>query len=116
MKETPMLQVTDELLKEMTETIVRGVSPNKIILFGSYAKGTARPDSDLDFLVVEDGPFNARRSRESEMVRLWEICFDYNIPLDFLVYSPEEIDQWKDVRNHVIAHALKDGKVLYERN
>lgn len=45
-KGTPMLQVTDELLKEMTETIVRGVNPSKIILFGSYAKGTARPDSD----------------------------------------------------------------------
>lgn len=30
--------------------------------------------------------------------------------------NAEEIDQWKDVRNHVIAHAIKDGKVLYERN
>jgi len=112
---TPMLQVTDDLLKEMTETIVREINPNKIILFGSYANGTAQPDSDLDFLIVEDGPFNAQRSRESEMVKLWEVCFDYNIPLDFLVYTPEEIDQWKDVRNHVIAYALKDGKVLYER-
>ena len=110
-----MLQVTDELLKEMTETIVQGVNPNKIILFGSHAKGTARPDSDLDVLVVEDGPFNAGRTREAEMVKLWEVCFDYNIPLDFLVYSPEEIEQWQGVPNHVVAHAVKDGKVLYER-
>lgn len=36
--------------------------------------------------------------------------------LDFLVYSPEEVDQWKDVQNHVIVRALADGKVLYERN
>lgn len=110
-----MLQVTDELLREMTETIVRGVNPRKIILFGSHARGTARPDSDLDFLVVEEGPFDVRRTRESEMLKLWDVCFEYNIPLDFLVYSQEEIEQWKDVRNHVIAHALKDGKVLYER-
>ena len=72
--------------------------------------------SDLVFLVVEDGPLNARRSRESEMVKLWEVCFDYNIPLDFLMYFPEEIDQWKDVRNHVIAHVLKDGNVLNGRS
>lgn len=115
-KEIAMLQVTDELLEEMTATIVRGVNPRKIILFGSHAKGTARPDSDLDFLVVEDGPFNHGRTRETEMVKLWEACFDYNIPLDFLVYSPEEIELWQGVTNHVIAHAIKDGKVLYERN
>lgn len=111
-----MLQVTTELLKDMTNTIVQGVNPRSIILFGSYARGTARPDSDLDFLVVEDGPFDALKPRESAMLKLWEVCFDYNIPLDFLVYSPEEIEQWKDVRTHVISHALKDGKVLYERN
>jgi len=115
-KETVMLQVTDALLKDMTKTIVQGVNPNKVILFGSYAKGTARPDSDLDFLVIKNGPFNAERTREAEMVKLWEVCFDYNIPLDFLVYSPEEIEQWQSVPNHVIAHAIKDGKVLYERN
>jgi len=50
------------------------------------------------------------------MVKLWEVCFDYNIPLDFLMYFPEEIDQWKDVRNHVIAHVLKDGNVLNGRS
>jgi len=53
-----MLQVTKELLKEMTAIIVREVNPCKIILFGSHARGTARRDSDLDFLVVEDGPFS----------------------------------------------------------
>lgn len=111
-----MLQVTSELLKDMTKTIVQGVNPRSIILFGSHATGTARPDSDLDFLVVEDGPFDARNTRESAMLKLWEICFDYNIPLDFLVYSPEEIEQWKNVSAHVIAHAIRDGKVLYERN
>lgn len=50
-----MLQVTDELLQEMTGVIVREIKPRRIILFGSYARGDARPDSDLDFLVVEGG-------------------------------------------------------------
>ncbi len=109
-----MLQVTEELLKEMTDLIVREVKPRKIILFGSHARGTARADSDLDFLVVEDGPFNAQRSRRAEMTRLWNIMFDYFIPIDFLVFTPQEIEQWKDTKNHVIAHALREGRMLYE--
>ena len=109
-----MLQVTDELLNEITDIIVREVSPRKVILFGSHARGDARADSDLDFLVVEDGPFNAQRSRRAEMTRIWKVLFDYPIPMDFLVYTPEEIEKWRTSKNHVIAHALKDGKVLYE--
>jgi len=109
-----MLQVTDELLQEMTDIIVREVSPRKVILFGSHARGDARPDSDLDFLVVEDGPFNARRSRRAEMTRMWKVLFDYPVPMDFLIFTPEEIEKWQTSQNHVIAQAMKDGKVLYE--
>jgi len=109
-----MLQVTEELLQEMTDLIVREVNPRKIILFGSHARGTARADSDLDFLVVEDGPFDAQRSRRAEMTRLGNILFDYFIPIDFLVFTPQEIEKWKDAKNHVIAHALSEGRMLYE--
>jgi predicted nucleotidyltransferase len=109
-----MLQVTDELLKEMTDTIVREVNPRQIILFGSYARGDARPDSDLDILVVEDGPFDAQRSRRAAMTRLCDIMFDYYIPIDFLIFTPEEMEKWKDAKNHVVAHALGEGRILYE--
>jgi predicted nucleotidyltransferase len=111
-----MLQVTEKLIQEMTDLIVREVKPRKIILFGSHARGTSRANSDLDFLVVEDGPFDAQRSRRAEMTRLGNIMFDYFIPIDFLVFTPQEIDEWKDVKNHVIAHALREGRTLYESN
>jgi predicted nucleotidyltransferase len=106
--------VTEELLKEMTEKIVREVNPRKVVLFGSYAHGTPRPDSDLDFLIVEDGPFNAQRSRRAEMTRLWMLFPDLRIPIDFLVYSSEEVANWQDSKNHVIHHAMIDGRILYE--
>lgn len=106
--------VTEELLQEMTEKIVREVNPHKVVLFGSHARGTARPDSDLDFLVVEEGPFNAQRSRRAEMTRLWKLLGDYFIAKDFLVYSPEEVAKWENVQTHVIHHAMKEGRVLYE--
>jgi predicted nucleotidyltransferase len=111
-----MLQVTEKLIQEMTDLIVREVKPRKIILFGSHARGTFSADSDLDFIVVEDGPFDAQRSRRAEMTRLGNIMFDYFIPIDFLVFTPQEIDEWKDVKNHVIAHALREGRTLYESN
>ena len=109
------LTVTDELLKEMTNLIVQEINPLKVVLFGSHARGVARPDSDLDFLVVEDGPFNAHRSRRAEMARLWKLLGDYFIAKDFLIYSPEEISRYQWMETHVVHHALKDGKVLYER-
>lgn len=106
--------VTEELLKEMTEKIVREVNPRKVVLFGSYARGTARPGSDLDFLVIEDGPFNAQRSRRAEMTRLWMLFPEVRVSIDFLVYSPEEVAKWETSKNHVIHHAMSDGRVLYE--
>ena len=109
-----MLQVTEKLLQEMINLIAREAKPRKIILFGSHARGTARADSDLDFLIIKDGPFDAQRSRRGEITRLSNILFDYFIPMDFLVFTPQEIDKWKDVKNHVIAHALREGRTLYE--
>ena len=88
-----MLQVNENLIQEITDLIVREVKPRKIILFGSHARGTSRADSDLDFIVVEDGPFDAQRSRRAEMTRLGNIMFDYFIPIDFLVFTPQEIDK-----------------------
>ncbi|MCX5899818.1 MAG: nucleotidyltransferase domain-containing protein [Proteobacteria bacterium] len=109
------MQVTESLLKEMTLKIVNEVNPCKVILFGSHVRGAAVNDSDLDFLVIEDGPFNAQRSRRSEMTRLWKLFGSYRISKDFLVYTPEEIDKCSAGGNHVVSHAIKEGRVLYER-
>jgi hypothetical protein len=49
----------------------------------------ARTDSDLDFLIIEDDPFNALRSRRAEMTHLRRLLGDYFIAKDFLVYLPE---------------------------
>jgi len=59
------------LLQQMVEMIVREVAPETIILFGSRARGDARPDSDIDLLVVEKKPFSPQRSRRKEAARLY---------------------------------------------
>ena len=78
-----MVSVTDALLKDIAEKIVAAVHPRMIILFGSHARGTARPDSDLDFIVVEDGPFGPERSRRAEAVKLWRLLRDVRVAKTF---------------------------------
>jgi predicted nucleotidyltransferase len=111
-----MIATTEELIQEMTRKIVEAVEPQMVVLFGSRARGTARADSDFDFLVVEDGPFGPERSRRAEMVKLWRLLRDFRVAKDFLVYTPAEVERWKGAPNHVVAHALREGRVLYERH
>ncbi|MBF0518473.1 MAG: nucleotidyltransferase domain-containing protein [Nitrospirae bacterium] len=107
--------LTDEMLKEITREIVDAVNPVKVILFGSYATGNAGPNSDLDFLIVEELPFGPDRSRKEEMMMLWKLLGKFRIAKDILVYSTDEVNKWQTARNHIIHQALKKGRVLYER-
>ncbi len=111
-----LIPKTEEVLKGMVETIVQAVAPERIYLFGSAARGAATEDSDVDLLIVEREPFGPARSRRREMARLWRLLSPFRVPKDILVYSVSEIDRWKDAKNHVIAHAMKEGKLLYERS
>ncbi len=110
-----MTRVTDTLLGQMVQAIVDEVDPEQVILFGSRARGDEREDSDIDLIVVESEPFGSIRSRRLEAVRLWKTLSDFSIPKDILVYSRDEVEHWRDSLNHVLARALREGRVLYER-
>lgn len=110
-----MIQVTDEVLDRMVRAIVEAVEPEQVILFGSRARGDAREESDVDLVVVESEPFGKTRSRRLEAVRLWRALSGFLVPKDILVYSRDEVALWRDSLNHVLAQALREGKVLYER-
>lgn len=107
---------TDQLIEEMTAIIVREVDPKQVILFGSQARGAARPNSDLDFLIVQDHPFVPGRTRRQQMVKLWRLLARFPFSQDIPVYTPEEVEEWRQTKNHVIARALREGKLLYERD
>ena len=110
-----MIPITERLLGEMVQAIVSEVDPEQVILFGSRARGDERESSDIDLIVVEAEPFGPERSRHKELVRLYHALAGFRVPADVLVYSHEEIDYWRDSLNHVLARALREGKVLYER-
>ena len=100
-------------LENLKLKIVDSINPERIILFGSYAKDTYSTDSDLDLLVVikesnEPRYKRARKIRKS----LWGLV---NIPKDILVYTEEELDRWKNVPMSFASNIINEGKVLYER-
>jgi predicted nucleotidyltransferase len=81
-----------------------------VILFGSYARGGARPESDLDFLVVEP----EARNQVDEMVRLTNALSGLSISVDVLVVSAERFEYWKDTPNTVFYRTAREGRV-YEQ-
>ena len=109
-----MVSVSEALIDRMARRIVREVDPQRILLFGSWARGEAKEHSDVDLLVVEREPFGQNRSRRQEAARIWRCLSEFRVPTDILVYSVGEVDQWRDSRYHVVGRALREGKVLYE--
>lgn len=110
-----MAQAAEAVLDKMVKTIVDEVDPEQVILFGSRARGEAAADSDIDLVIVEAQPFAAGRDRRTEAMRLWRALAAFDVPTDLLIYSRDEVTYWRDSRNHVLARALREGKVLYER-
>lgn len=104
------------LLQQMVQTIIKEVSPETIILFGSRARGDARADSDVDLLVVETEPFSPQRSRRKEAARLYMALRGMAVSKDILLYSRDEFERWKNSLNHVVGRAHREGRVLHGRS
>ena len=111
-----MQEVTDAIIDQMVQALVDEADPEQVILFGSRARGDSREHSDVDLIVVEAEPFGPDRSRHKETVRLRQALRPFRVPVDVLVYSQEDVDYWRDSLNFVLARALREGRVLYERS
>jgi predicted nucleotidyltransferase len=111
-----MTVVTEQILDEMVQVIVREIDPDQVYLFGSRARGNARPDSDVDLLIVETEPPSHPDSRWGKLVRLSQLLGRFQVPNDVLIYSRPEVERWRTSINHVVARALREGKLLYERH
>jgi predicted nucleotidyltransferase len=100
----------ETVLQEATRRLVEAAHPEKIILFGSYARGDFDKNSDLDLLVLLRGV----ESRFDEMVRLRHALSDIPMAIDLIVYSVERVTERQHLRGTMLYHALQEGRVLYE--
>jgi len=97
------------MLHEIARRLVSNFAPNKILLYGSRANGTARTDSDYDLLIVwrdEDPP----RERAAT-VR--QALLDLGAPIDIAVVTPQEYERYRTRRVHIVAVADREGRVLH---
>lgn len=110
-----MQSITRSALEGILAAIVREVQPEQVILFGSLARGEPTAASDVDLMVIEDEAFGKGRSRRREMSRIREALWEFRVPLDILVFSRGEVEQWLNCSSHLIGRALREGVILYAR-
>lgn len=111
---TPQVAVLDDVLRTIVERIVDAVKPDAIILFGSHALDSSQSDSDIDLLIIESAPFAGARSRLREIGRIELAIGSIPVPTDVVVYSRDEVERFRGYPNHVVSHALNEGRVLYD--
>ncbi|MFN4254522.1 MAG: nucleotidyltransferase domain-containing protein [Saprospiraceae bacterium] len=106
--------VTPAQLNEIVRILATECRPDKIILFGSYARGNAREDSDLDLAIVKksDLPQHKRSAEFRKALRAEGRRWFFG--MDILVYTPEEFEAGKRQPHSFVGEILSTGKVLYE--
>jgi uncharacterized protein len=99
--------ISGEIIEQAARLLVAAArQPARVLLFGSHARGDAGPDSDIDFLVIEQEVPN----RHTEMVRLGREVASLGVPIDVLVVSEAYAEEWGGVKNTVIHAALTEGR------
>ena len=109
--ETTHEQTADEVLQEMVKRIVQAGDPQKVVLFGSRARGNAGPESDYDLLVIESSDL----PRYRRAIKYRRALMGLGHAKDVVVWTPQEVAEWRNVPNAFITTALSEGLVVYER-
>jgi len=97
-------------IENITKQIVNEYKPEKIFLFGSFAWGKPRKDSDIDLLIIKKTQGSVRKLAQ----KIDQSLFERNLPLDILVYSPEHFEKRLSLGDFFIKKIADKGKVLYE--
>ena len=102
-------RIPQKAIDQVVSQIVESFKPQKIILFGSYARGKPRPESDVDMLVIMNTPLK-------EVQQAIQICqqIEYRFGLDLIVHTPKHLAERLKTGDWFLRDVLKEGKVLYE--
>jgi predicted nucleotidyltransferase len=106
----PAWAVTPEKIAEAVRRIVAAAQPVRVILFGSWARGEARPASDCDLMVIEQSVPDPVH----EAARLHQALRGLLLPVDIVVVSRERYEYWRETPGNVYYEAAQDGRCLYE--
>lgn len=101
--------INQALLDEVVRRVVEVAQPDRIVLFGSGARGRLGPDSDLDLLVIKSGV--AHRRHLAQQIHL--NFFGLGVPVDVIVLTPEDVEAYRNEVGTIIAPALLEGVEVY---
>jgi len=107
-----MRRISRHRFQEELDRILAGLRryhPQKVILFGSFARGDYHAASDVDLLIIEE----TERPFAERVGDVLASC-DYSIPLEPLVYTPEEFERMRRENNPFIEQVLREGRIIYE--
>lgn len=107
--QTPALDRQPEALRDLVRQIVETARPLRVILFGSRARGDARPDSDYDFLIIMPAGTHRRHTAQ----KLYREVQGFKVPFDVVVATPEDLEKYKDNCALVYRWALREGREIY---
>jgi len=102
-------KINPRVLADIVARVVKVARPDKVILFGSGARGEMKGDSDLDLLVIKRGRFHRGRLLETIYLNLHGV----GSAVDVVLVTPQEVERYRECPYLVIAPAVKDGKVVY---
>ena len=100
----------DLLVQQIVSRIVAASRPEKVVLFGSRARGEELAESDYDLLVIK----KSDEPRYRRAVPLYEALVGLLANVDIMVYTPEEVSEWSNVPEAFVTTAIREGRVLYE--
>jgi len=98
------------MLEEIVKRVLSRMQPERIVLFGSRARGDAHPGSDFDIMIISD----STRPRHERSAPLYAALADLPIEVDAVVYTQAEVDDWRGVPQSLVSTALDQGVVIYE--
>ena len=101
--------LSQETLDDIVRRIVEVAEPERIILFGSVARGEANRHSDVDLLVVKDGSDLRRLA-----ARIYRRLYGVGAAVDIVMVTPRDVERYRDSHALVIKPALREGTVMYE--
>lgn len=102
----------DQRLQGMAAVIYQRIPGAEVRLFGSRARGTAGPESDIDLLITAPDAWLERHHRFEVLNELWDELAQADVSLDLLLYSQKECVERRHWRSHVIGRAYREGRLL----